>query len=146
MEGENLNLFEKSVLAESKIVSSLRQKVLLVDDSPDLLFLEQSILEMGGFRVLTAKSGTEALSTLLSQINTPDIILIDFYLGDMTGQDFLDILQIRMPELAETVPVIFLTGSDHIPTCKAAGIIRKPSGIYNLVESIQGYLKAAQSN
>lgn len=101
---------------------------------------------MGGFYVLTAQSGTEALSTLLSQMNTPDIILIDFYLGDMTGQDFLDILQIRMPELANTVPVIFLTGSDQIPTCKAAGIIRKPSGIYNLVESIQGYLKAAQSN
>jgi CheY-like chemotaxis protein len=145
MEGENLNLFEKSVLAESKIVSSLRQKVLLVDDSPDLLFLEQSILEMGGFRVLTAKSGTEALSTL-SQMNTPDIILIDFYLGDMTGKDFLDMLQIRMPELADTVPVIFLTGSDKIPTCKAAGIIRKPSGIYDLVESVQGFLKAAQSN
>jgi CheY-like chemotaxis protein len=141
MEGENLILFEKCVLAEPKPSFSLRQRVLLVDDSPDLLFLGQSILEMGGFHVSTAKSGTEALSTL-SQMNKPDIILIDFYLGDMTGLDFLDILHNCMPELAKTVPVIFLTGSDEIPNCKAAGIIRKPSGIYNLVESVQGYLKA----
>ncbi|MBK8202337.1 MAG: response regulator [Bdellovibrionales bacterium] len=133
--------FEKCVLAESKPSPSLEQRVLLVDDSPDLLFLEQSILEMGGFRVSTAQSGTEALS-ILSQMKTPDIILIDFYLGDMTGQDFLDILRNCMPELAKTVPIIFLTGSDQIPTCKAAGIIRKPSGIYDLVESVQGYLKA----
>lgn len=137
--------FEKCVLAESKPASSLRQKVLLVDDSPDMLFLEQSILEMGGFHVSTAQSGTEALSSL-SQITTPDAILMDFYLGDMTGQDFLDILQVRMPGLAKTVPVIFLTGSDQIPTCEAAGIIRKPTGIINLVEFVKGYIKAAQSN
>lgn len=137
--------FEKCVLAETKLASSLKHKVLLVDDSPDLLFLEQSILEMGGFCVSTAQSGTEALSTL-SEMDTPDIILIDYYLGDMTGQEFLDILENCRPELAKTVPVIFLTGSDHIPKCKAAGIIHKPSGIYDLVESVQGYLKAAQSN
>jgi len=122
----------------------LRQKdkkpakaILVVDDSPDMLFLLKTILEVGDYEVFTAQSGTEAFK-LLSEIDTPDLILLDFQMEEMNGPDFLIMLNEKMPELIKAIPVVFLTAMSEVPESSAVGFIQKP------IVDIDTFLKATQ--
>lgn len=119
---------------------SLKQSILVIEDNADLLYLYEFILEQGGFDVFTAQSGSEAIATL-SQIDQPDLILLDMQLGDMLGTELLTLLEEKRPEIIEKVPVVFLTGSDMIPISKAVGIIRKPVDSDKLLEITHRFIK-----
>jgi CheY-like chemotaxis protein len=113
---------------------SARKSVLVIDDNDDLLTLLRTILEIDDYQIFTAQSGKEALKVLLN-INDPDLIFLDVQMGDMSGPDFLLMLEEKRPELVKAVPVVFLTGMDKVPKSKAVGFIRKPIG------SIDSFLK-----
>lgn len=119
---------------------SLKQSILLIEDNADVLYLYEFILKQGGFDVFTAQSGSEAIATL-SQIDQPDLILLDMQLGDMLGTELLTLLEEKRPEIIEKVPVVFLTGSDMIPISKAVGIIRKPVDSDKLLEITHRFIK-----
>ena len=59
------------------------QKILLVDDDENILFLFGLALEENGYNVQTASTGAEAL-TLVEAMNF-DIILLDYKLSDQDG-------------------------------------------------------------
>lgn len=115
--------------------------VLVIDDSRDLLLLHRLVLEMDGFKVLTAASGNEALNCL-SEIKPPDLILLDMRMPEMSGPEFLNILEERMPEIVRLVPIVFLSAMDTVPTSKAVGFIRKPVDINQLVQDVHRYIAA----
>ena len=102
-----------------------QQTILVIDDSTDTLLLNKTVLEMEGFKVLTAQNATEAFA-LLAEISDFDLILLDMKMDEMSGLEFLDKLEKDRPEIIESVPVVFLTGVDEIPKCKAVGFLRKP--------------------
>lgn len=79
--------------------------VLVVEDDPRILRLEQMVLEKEGYTVLTAGTGEEALETL-SEIS-PSLIVLDVGLPGMDG--FAACYQIR--EFSQ-VPIIMVTGRD----------------------------------
>ena len=56
--------------------------VLVVDDDPDILQLLQAVIQGGGFRVVTAATGEEALQ-LLS--NKPDAVILDLAMPGCGG-------------------------------------------------------------
>lgn len=109
---------EEPAIAESKVI-------LLIDDNADILELNRIVLELDGFKVFTARGGYEA-SKILSEIVQPDLILLDLKMQNMSGVDFLKVLEHEMPDLIKNVPVVFLTGAEDIPHSKATGIIKKP--------------------
>jgi two-component system response regulator AtoC len=113
--------------------------ILIIDDNADVLSVEKLILEHGGHQVLTAGSGAQALD-LLSQIKRPQLILLDMQLGDMSGIDFITQMEEKWPNITNDIPVVFLTGMDEVPKCKAAGFIRKPVDIDSLLESVGHYI------
>jgi DNA-binding response OmpR family regulator len=76
--------------------------VLLVEDDPRILRLEQMVLEKEGFTVLAAGTGEEALETL-AEIS-PSLIVLDISLPGMNG--FTACYQIR--EVSQ-VPIIMVT-------------------------------------
>jgi len=81
--------------------------VLFVDDSTsDCALYRHFLSSPGTYTFLVAATGEEGLR--LCQTAHPDCLILDFYLPDMDGFEFLDILQ------AETVslpyPVVILTG------------------------------------
>ncbi len=77
--------------------------ILIVDDSGfQRTFLSKKLGE-GGYRVLEAVNGTEALERAAA--DRPDCILTDLIMPDMRGLELLETLQQR----GSTIPVVVLT-------------------------------------
>lgn len=84
--------------------------ILIVDDEQDLVSTLEYNLDREGYRTRIAFTGTEALKqALLSP--TPDLILLDLMLPDMTGTEVCRMLRSR-PETAK-IPVIMLTAKSE---------------------------------
>lgn len=65
----------------------LQSTVLLcVDDNQDVLDCERAFLETFGYTVLTALSGEKGLE--LACIHSVDIVIVDYVMPDMNGQEF----------------------------------------------------------
>ncbi len=82
--------------------------VLLVDDEPGVLFTLTEVLSERGHRVITARSGEEALP----KVDDADTVLTDLSMPGMDGLGLLSQIALRDPSL----PVILLTahGSERI--------------------------------
>jgi two-component system, OmpR family, response regulator CpxR len=114
-----------------------KQSILVVDDSDDMLSLQKTILEGAGYEVFTARSGGAAYK-VLCEIEDPNLIILDLQMDDMSGTDFLDMLEERKPEIIEHVPVVFLSGTETPPPSKAVGHIRKFPDIDAFLERVRG--------
>ena len=117
-----------------------RKVVLIVDDSSEILSLHRMVLEMDDFKVYTALSALEALE-ILSQMSSPDLILLDVRMEGVSGAEFLVMLEEKMPEIIENVPVVFLTALDEVPPSKAVGFIRKAIDIDKFVEAVHHFIE-----
>lgn len=84
------------------------QKVLVIDDDRDMRLLLTRYLQKHDFEVIEAATGKSALEILDKK--EPDVILCDFKLGDMTGNDLLS----RIKENYRHIPVIIITGYGDI--------------------------------
>jgi two-component system alkaline phosphatase synthesis response regulator PhoP len=62
-----------------------RQKILLVDDEPDILEMIGFNLEREGFEVFTAPNGRKALE--LARTHVPDLVLLDVMMPEMDGME-----------------------------------------------------------
>jgi DNA-binding response OmpR family regulator len=69
-------------------VDAERQRVLVVEDEFDTIFLLKQILRIAGFNVLSASSGQEALKKLVD--HKPDLVLLDLMMPDMDGWETLN--------------------------------------------------------
>jgi CheY-like chemotaxis protein len=80
--------------------------VLLVEDDPAALGFYTEALTMSGFRVLAARTGTEALAR--AKADLPDVLVADLGLPDFDG--FEVCRQIHLDPRLQRVPAIALTG------------------------------------
>ena len=60
----------------------MSNKILIVDDEPDIVNLLRDYFEINGYNVMTACNGKEALKKAELQ---PDIILLDINMPDIDG-------------------------------------------------------------
>jgi two-component system phosphate regulon response regulator PhoB len=81
-----------------------KERILVVDDEPDLLELVCFHLTRDGYQVQTATSGEEALRKAGAKF---DLIILDLMLPGMDGQDVARAL--RAEPATRAVPVIMLT-------------------------------------
>lgn len=115
-------------------------KILVVDDESSVIKFLRLSLEVEGFQVVEAHSGREALSTVVSQ--NPELILLDYGLGDMTG---LDVLK-NIREWSD-VPIIFVTvldgESEKVAALDAGAddFITKPFGVQELIARVKVALR-----
>ena len=61
----------------------MSKTVLVVDDEARLVNLVRAYLEQGGFRVVTAGNGREAL--FVARQEKPDLIVLDIMMPEMDG-------------------------------------------------------------
>ena len=85
--------------------SSTPQKILVVEDEPDIAALVAYQLTRNGFRVETALDGLEALKIVEREI--PDLIILDRMLPGISGDEVLSSLK-NEPETSK-IPVLVLT-------------------------------------
>ena len=86
----------------------MAQKILVVDDDNDMCLLLNRFLTRNGFEVSIAHTGSAALDWLKK--HTPDLVLSDFRLDDMTGAELL----VKIKEVHAAAPVIIITGYSDV--------------------------------
>ena len=90
----------------------MARTVLLVEDNPSDCLMVRRMLEgvRNDYSIVTAESGAEALA--LASTTRFDCVLLDFYLPDMHGTDFLDDLTERQGGGAVPLPIVVITGRE----------------------------------
>jgi len=94
-----------------------QQTILAVDDEKPILRLLEIALQAQGFRVVTARTGEDAMVQCAT--TRPDLMILDLGLPDMEGIDLLK----RIREWS-AIPVVVLTarsGEEEIVRCLDAG-------------------------
>ncbi|MFB0526111.1 MAG: response regulator transcription factor [bacterium] len=84
---------------------TMRAKILIVDDDPDLTNLVKTILEAEDYRVYSAESGEEALGEVPRL--RPDLIILDIILPGIDGYDMCKIL--KTDDHTSVIPIIILS-------------------------------------
>ncbi|NCF26798.1 MAG: response regulator [Gammaproteobacteria bacterium] len=96
-----------SVLKKFRVADA-RNKVLVVEDDPDMRQRLFSLLSEEGWEVGEAENGRVAL-TALSDLQ-PNLILLDLMMPEMDGFEFL--AELRNDQLHRKIPVVVVTGAD----------------------------------
>lgn len=121
--------------------------ILVVDDLTDNLILISLALQNEGFRVLTAKSGEEAIK--IAQVARPDLILMDIAMPDVDGLAVTRRIR-KHPDLRH-LPVIALTAFETLGFKQAAfeagfdGYLTKPIDFEKLNNLINLFLRDADT-
>jgi two-component system phosphate regulon response regulator PhoB len=84
---------------------SVRPKILVVDDEPEAVELVEFNLKQGGFDVLTATDGSEAVKKARTAL--PSLIVLDLMLPEIDGLEVCKMLR-RDPATA-SIPIVMLT-------------------------------------
>lgn len=117
----------------------MRDKILIVDDEPDIVSMLKDYFEYNGYDVTTAVNGPEAVKKAEKQ---PDIILLDI---NMPGMDGLEVCS-RIRDFV-ACPILFLTAriedSDKIRGfgMGADDYIVKPFSIDELGARVSAHLR-----
>lgn len=88
-----------------QMAGTMLQKVLLVDDEPDIIELLKYNLEREGYQVSTALNGRDAIKA--AKTNRPDLIVLDIMMPGMDGVEVCNQLR-QLPEFKHTL-ITFLT-------------------------------------
>jgi two-component system, OmpR family, phosphate regulon response regulator PhoB len=87
------------------------ERILVVDDEPDIVALVAYHLAKAGYRVSTASSGTEALESI--RRDRPALVVLDLMLPGMSGYEVLE--QLRASDATRGVAVLMLTARREEP-------------------------------
>jgi CheY-like chemotaxis protein len=105
------------------------RRILIVDDEDDIREVAQVSLELvGGFEVMTASSGRDAVAR--ARGDQPDAVLLDVMMPGMDGPATL--VELRADPATRDIPVVFLTANtqtvqrQQLNQLGAAGILSKP--------------------
>lgn len=121
----------------------MAQHILVIDDDPDIVKTLQANLELDGYSVTTAGSGSEGLDAL--EARTPDLILLDLNLPDIDGIKVCQNVRRKCD-----VPVIMLSARDTVSDkllgleCGADDYLVKPFNALELSARIRVVLRRMQ--
>ncbi|KYO66696.1 winged helix-turn-helix domain-containing protein [Thermovenabulum gondwanense] len=122
------------------------EKILIVDDEPNILELLKFNLENNGFKVIKALNGEQALE--LIKLEKPDLILLDVMLPGIDGYELCKILR-RKTDTSE-IPIILITAKneeiDRILGLEigADDYITKPFSVRELVARVKAVLRRVE--
>jgi CheY-like chemotaxis protein len=116
---------------------------LIIDDNDNNLLLERDLLELAGFQVFVAETGS--LGIRLAVEKQPDIILMDMRLPDMRGSAAARLL-LDMPA-TQNIPIVFVTcsvlaeGLEEVRDIPNAAFIGKPVNTRTFATNVGRFLK-----
>jgi two-component system, OmpR family, phosphate regulon response regulator PhoB len=124
----------------------MNAKILIVEDEADLVGVLQYNLKKEGYAVRSAGNGAEALR-LIEEDPTPDLVLLDLMLPDISGIDVCR--QLRSKERTRRTPVLMLTArgeeSDRVRGFEvgADDYVTKPFSVRELMLRVRALLRRA---
>lgn len=122
------------------------KRVLVVEDNEMNMQLVEFLLEEGGYQIVKAASGEEALA--LARRGAPvDLILMDIHLP---GVDGLSVVQeLKRDERTRNVPILALTAhamrgdKDRFLQAGCDGYISKPIDVKTFLASIEPFVRGS---
>jgi len=84
----------------------MTKKILLVDDDPDVLTLNMTVVEENGYIPLIAENGEKGLE--LAKTDHPNLIILDILMPKQSGIKMYR--AVKLDETLKTIPVIILSG------------------------------------
>jgi len=119
------------------------QKILVIEDDPDILNALNVVLGSVGFDVDVMLSGKHIF---LNQFSVPDLFILDKRLPDVDGLDICRYLKSKPNYSA--VPIIVISASPKVKNkafeCGASAFLEKPFSMQQLVNSIKETLKTPE--
>jgi CheY-like chemotaxis protein len=104
---------------------STKKRILIVEDSPDILILLKHLLKSENFEVCHSSNGEEALKFLQNSKHLPNLILLDLMMPVMDGYGFRK-AQMQDERLA-SIPVIIMTADVNFdPSHTKTKLLKKP--------------------
>src|SRR6266567_6261388 len=139
---ENTNSEAASGAARSRSRRSSKGKVLVIDDSVMLLSFVEEVLTEAGYQVVTAPSAPESLDASIA--DSPDLILLDYVLPEMKGDEVSRKL-FENPATAD-IPVVYMSGfgaelhPDGVTNPNVIGFLNKPFTSDLLIEIVEKHM------
>jgi len=112
--------------------------ILVVEDDSALRTFYRSALMFGGFRVLTAPDGVEALRQI--EGDAPDLVVLDMDLPQLGGRDVL--AEVKSHTETRRIPVMVVSGVDTRDLHDAARVMRKPITAEEFIAAVDSLLAA----
>jgi CheY-like chemotaxis protein len=114
------------------------KRILCIDDSNTSLLLLGYTLTNAGYKPISATNVEEAIQIIRSE--TPDLILLDLSMPEVSGYDFL---KMRSDLKIENVPIIVISAYDSMESIKftqdlgAIDFITKPIKIELVLQKLK---------
>lgn len=118
----------------------MSNRILIVDDDPDILEVTSMILETKGYEVDTSGDGNNIVEIM------PDLLLLDIWMSGKYGTDICK--ELKANDKTRQIKIIMISANRDIAEiareCGADGFISKPFKIKQIVEEIQKHLGFAK--
>ena len=130
------------------------EKILVVDDDPDMRDAITIILESRGYQIITAQDGVEALANLKAE--RPDLMMLDLLMPKMDGFAVLKELQDARWAKYREIPILILSSVreeasrrryelETALTLEVDDYVEKPIAPDILLERVEKLLKKKKS-
>jgi CheY-like chemotaxis protein len=118
--------------------------ILVVDDEEMMLTLAKQVLSNAGYDVVTTPSGFECLNLLRDRPRAYDLVLLDFNMPFLDGEETFR----RLLEIRPDVPVILCCGfmeqekTERLMSAGLRGFLRKPVPPDEMVAQVRNTLQS----
>jgi CheY-like chemotaxis protein len=119
--------------------------ILVIEDNDEIRENTSEMLELGNYRVLTAKEGKAGYQ--LARIHHPDLILCDIMMPNTDGRAFF--LMAKADDVLKDIPVVFFSAGSAQELQKelkkiADGFLKKPFTEQELFLAVKSVLDTSK--
>ena len=118
------------------------QRILIVDDDPDIIESVRYALENNGYEVLVARDGNQGLA--MAERENPDLIILDMMMPKRSGFLVMEKLRRSSRQPHKIIMITANEGNRHKAYAEMLGVddyIRKPFNMDQLLESVAKILE-----
>jgi two-component system, sensor histidine kinase and response regulator len=120
-------------------------RILIVDDSPEILSITEAILSSAGYEVITYTNGLIALQIM--ELMPPDLVILDINMPEIDGYEMTK--QIRSNRRWDNMPILLFSALDRSKAmfgleCGADDILSKPVSIAELLGKVSSLVFSHQ--